>query len=151
MNPPTRVSKHEIKDRRGFLALLAGGLAAGAASLAGFVGLGFLYPVPRVQPRPRFICLRYEIAAGTPVELQDESGRTVLLMEQPSGELIAISTVCTHLGCSVFYRPERNAFDCPCHDGHFDGQGNPTGGPPERPLDRFPVVERDGKVFVQLA
>lgn len=137
-------------DRRGALRLLAGGLAAGAAALAGVVGLGFLYPVPRIEPRPRFLCLRHQVGPGKPLELLDEQGRKVLLLEQPDGELMAISTVCTHLGCSVFYRPDTNTYVCPCHNGVFDGLGAPVSGPPQRPLPRFPVTVRDGKVFIQL-
>lgn len=138
-------------DRRGALRILAGGLAAGAAVLASAVGVGFLYPVPRVEPRPRFVGLRHQIASGKPLELLDDVGRKVLLMEQPDGELLAISTICTHLGCSVFFQADAQQFHCPCHNGLFDVQGNPVSGPPERPLQRYPVTVRDGKVFVQFA
>lgn len=138
-------------DRRGALHILAGGLAAGAALVAGAVGVGFLYPVPKVEQRPRFICLRHQVGSGKTLELLDDDGRKVMLIEQPDGELLAIGTTCTHLGCSVFYRAEEQVWECPCHDGWFDAQGTPTAGPPERPLPRYPVSVRDGKVFVKLA
>jgi len=166
--------KQQHHSRRGALRLLAGGLAAGAAVMAGAVGLGFLYPVPKVEIRPRFICLRHQVGGGKTMELLDDAGRKVMLIEKADGELMAIGTVCTHLGCSVFYRPpgsslsrgaaagsngdakggQRSAlgqFECPCHDGWFDAEGTPTAGPPERPLPRYPVTVRDGKVFVKLA
>jgi cytochrome b6-f complex iron-sulfur subunit len=140
-----------LLDRRGALRILAGGLAAGAATLAGAVGVGFLYPVPKVEVRPRFICLRHQVGNGKTMELLDDAGRKVLLMEKADGELMAIGTTCTHLGCSVFYRAAEGQFECPCHNGWFDAEGTPTAGPPERPLPRFPVTVRDGKVFVKLA
>jgi Rieske Fe-S protein len=95
--------------------------------------------------------LRHQITAARPLELLDDAGRKVLLMEQPDGELLAISTVCTHLGCSVFFQETPGQFHCPCHNGLFDAQGNPVSGPPERPLPRYPVTVRDGKVFVLFA
>ncbi len=140
-----------LLDRRGALRVLAGGLAAGAACLAGAVGVGFLYPVPKIEQKPRFICLRRQVSPERPIELLDEEGRKVLLMEKTGGELMAIGTTCTHLGCSVFYRAAEGQFECPCHDGWFDAEGTPTAGPPERPLPRYPVTVRDGKVFVKLA
>ncbi len=138
-------------DRRGALHLLAGGLAAGAAALAGGIAVGFLYPVPKTEQKARFICLRHQVGAGKTMELLDDDGRKVMLMEKADGELMAIGTTCTHLGCSVFFRPEEGAFECPCHDGWFDAEGTPTSGPPDRPLPRYPVTVRDGKVFVKLA
>ncbi len=142
---PARVS------RRAALRLLVGGVAAGAAAMAGVVGVGFLYPVPKVEVKPRFICLRHQVGDGKTLELLDDDGRKVMLMEQADGELMAIGTTCTHLGCSVFYRADEQKFECPCHNGWFDAQGNATDGPPERPLPRYPVTVRDGKVFVKLA
>jgi cytochrome b6-f complex iron-sulfur subunit len=138
-------------SRRGALGLLAAGLAAAALAAAGAVGVGFLYPVPRRQPRARFVCLRSELRPGEPLELQDDDGRKVLLLLDAAGEPMAISTVCTHLGCSIFYRAADGSFDCPCHAGRFDPAGQPVAGPPERPLTRFPVEVREGKVFVQLS
>ena len=143
-NPP-------LMNRRGAMRVIAGGLAAGAACLAGAVGVGFLYPVPKIEQKPRFICLRHQVGKGKTLELLDEDGRKVMLMEQANGELMAIGTTCTHLGCSVFYRADEGQFECPCHDGWFDAEGTPTAGPPDRPLPRYPVTERDGKVFVKLA
>ncbi len=138
-------------DRRGALRILAGGLAAGAAALAGGIGVGFLYPVPKVEQKPRFICLRRQVSPERPMELLDDDGRKVLLMEKADGELMAIGTTCTHLGCSVFYRAAEGAFECPCHNGWFDADGTPTAGPPDRPLPRYPVTVSGGKVFVKLA
>lgn len=136
-------------SRRGFLQLVAAGLGTTAALSAGALGLGFLYPVPRDPPPPRYICLRSALRRGEPLELLDPYGRKVLLVEKEGGELMAISTVCTHLGCSVFYRPERNVFECPCHDGRFDGDGAPVSGPPTRALPRYEVQVRENKVFVR--
>jgi len=34
--------------------------------------------------------------------------------------IVAYSTLCTHKGCPVAYRPERKLFICPCHWSSFD-------------------------------
>ncbi len=51
---------------------------------------------------------------------------------------IAISTRCAHLGCPVRWVDAAERFICPCHGGVYDLLGQPVGGPPVRPLDRFP-------------
>ncbi len=67
-------------------------------------------------------------------------------------KIVALSSKCTHLGCTVSYGgneeyPDR--FYCPCHFGMFDKQGiNIPGTPPTRPLDEFEVFVEDGKVYL---
>ena len=61
---------------------------------------------------------------------------------------IAISTRCMHLGCPVRFVQASARFICPCHGGVYGFQGQVTGGPPVRPLDRFYTRERNGQVEV---
>jgi Rieske Fe-S protein len=44
------------------------------------------------------------------------------------------SSTCTHLACNVIWREETNYFECPCHSGRFDPDGQPIAGPPTKPL-----------------
>jgi cytochrome b6-f complex iron-sulfur subunit len=138
-------------SRRSFVKILATAGSAAAAGVAAFMAGGFLYPIPKKKRRPQFICLESDIPKGKPFEIQDLSGRKVLLMHDKNDQLIAIGTVCSHLGCAVYYRPKEDIFDCPCHQGVFDSQGNPVAGPPRRPLDRYPVLVTNHKVFVEFA
>jgi cytochrome b6-f complex iron-sulfur subunit len=119
------------------------------AGFAGFIGGGFLYPVPRKKPPEIFVCLESEIPTSKPLEIKDSRGRKALLMRKADGTIIALSTVCSHLGCKVFYRPQKKIFECPCHQGFFDEEGYPISGPPQLPLDCYPTVVRRGKVFIQ--
>ena len=137
-------------SRRTALGWLVAGGACLVGGLSAILAGGFLFPVPRRKRPARFVCLRDEVSPGRTIPLTDTSGRSVLLMVRSDGGLTAISSVCTHLGCSVIYRPDRDEFDCPCHQGVFDGEGTPLSGPPQRPLERYPVEVRDGMVFVQL-
>jgi menaquinol-cytochrome c reductase iron-sulfur subunit len=70
---------------------------------------------------------------------------------QPSGQYnqyVALSSRCMHLGCPVRYVPAAERFICPCHGGVYDFTGEPVGGPPVRPLDRFYTRTHKGLVEV---
>jgi Rieske Fe-S protein len=73
--------------------------------------------------------------------------RPALLVRTPAGELRAFSAVCTHLNCTVQYRPDLSHIWCACHNGHFDLSGRNIAGPPPRPLDAL-VVNARGKQIV---
>lgn len=59
--------------------------------------------------------------------------------------IVALSLVCTHLGCTVSVTPE--GMVCPCHGSRFDRSGTVLSGPAERPLPRL-IVEQDGATLV---
>jgi menaquinol-cytochrome c reductase iron-sulfur subunit len=48
---------------------------------------------------------------------------------------VIFSNRCMHLGCPIAATP--GGFQCPCHGGVYDTNGERTGGPPIRSLDRF--------------
>jgi len=59
------------------------------------------------------------------------------------GTLVGYSAICTHLACSVVWRPDREDLHCPCHNGLFDAAtGGVLAGPPPRPLQRVVLEER---------
>ena len=62
--------------------------------------------------------------------------------------VIAISSRCMHLGCPVRWTSAAQRFICPCHGGVYGFNGEVTGGPPVRPLDRFYTRMRNGQVEV---
>lgn len=71
-----------------------------------------------------------------------------ILLHLRGGELVAYSQKCTHLGCVVFYEPEEAELVCPCHEGVFDPTtGDPTAGPPERPLPSIALEIRDDTIW----
>lgn len=127
-------------------------LAAGLAGLAGTV----LYPIARylIPPRVR------EVAAGSVVaakvgDLPPNSGRVFLLggrpailVHTPQGTYKAFTAICTHLACTVQYRPEIGHIWCACHDGHFDLNGQVLAGPPPRPLAELSVTVKGDEIVV---
>ena len=64
------------------------------------------------------------------------------------GELIALSPICTHLGCTVSFYEDRDSFACPCHGGLYDKEGNVIGGPPPKPLKRHKIRLEAGKLLI---
>jgi Rieske Fe-S protein len=68
-------------------------------------------------------------------------------VEQP-WPFIAISNRCAHLGCPVRYIDAAKSFICPCHGGTYNFEGEVTGGPPVRPLDRFETFVQNGRVML---
>ena len=62
-----------------------------------------------------------------------------ILVRTANGEIRAFSAVCTHLNCTVQYRPDFQHIWCACHNGHYDLQGKNIAGPPPRPLEAYKV------------
>ncbi len=66
-----------------------------------------------------------------------------------SGKVTAISTKCTHLGCTVEFKGDE--FKCPCHGSIFNEKGINLKPPATRPLDLFETkITKRGKILVNL-
>lgn len=53
----------------------------------------------------------------------------------------AVSSKCTHMGCTVKFEPGRggDVLHCPCHDSMFSLQGKVQAGPAKKPLPIYAV------------
>ena len=60
------------------------------------------------------------------------------------------SSTCTHLACNVIWRDDTQSFECPCHSGKFDADGNPVAGPPTRALSTLEHKIDEGNLLVYL-
>lgn len=90
-----------------------------------------------------------------PTEIKPNSGQIFkfgrqpgILVRTPSGELRALSAICTHLACIVQYREDLQHIWCACHNGHYDLHGKNIAGPPPRPLDPYAVNVRRDKIVI---
>jgi glycine/D-amino acid oxidase-like deaminating enzyme/nitrite reductase/ring-hydroxylating ferredoxin subunit len=63
-------------------------------------------------------------------------GERVAAYRDPSGQLYAVSPVCTHLKCQVHWNPVETSWDCPCHGSRFAPDGRVLEGPAIEPLQR---------------
>jgi cytochrome b6-f complex iron-sulfur subunit len=61
------------------------------------------------------------------------------LCRMGDGGFIALSSICTHLGCTVPWDDKEKRFICPCHGSSFDITGAVITSPAPRPLDMYPV------------
>ena len=65
-----------------------------------------------------------------------------------NGEVVALSEKCTHLGCGVPFCDSSGQFECPCHGSVFSRGGDYLTGPAPRGMDRYPVDEEDGLLYI---
>jgi len=63
--------------------------------------------------------------------------------------LVALSSVCPHLGCSIDYDAAAGCFACPCHKSFFSATGEVIEGPSLRAMDRLEVQEDGGLVQIR--
>ena len=63
--------------------------------------------------------------------------QTVWVRRKRDGSYVVFAPHCTHLGCGYSWNAESRTFDCPCHGGKFNSEGERVAGPPPRPLDRY--------------
>jgi len=78
----------------------------------------------------------------------DEDQVSVYALTENGRDMVAMSNVCTHLGCRVRWVAAEEQFYCPCHDGIFAKDGSVVSGPPPRPLDRYEVKIEDDQLFI---
>jgi cytochrome b6-f complex iron-sulfur subunit len=64
-----------------------------------------------------------------------------ILINEASG-FMALSLVCTHLGCTV--EQKDNGFACPCHGSRYDAEGKVVRGPAQKAL-RLLRVEQNAQ------
>jgi cytochrome b6-f complex iron-sulfur subunit len=63
--------------------------------------------------------------------------------------IYALSTVCTHLGCTPDWLPAAQKFKCPCHGSGYYKNGINFEGPTPRPLERYAIkLADDGQIEV---
>ena len=73
------------------------------------------------------------------------------VLTEDGRNFIALSNICSHLGCRVRWIAAQEGFFCPCHNAVFDKEGQVVSGPPPRPLDRFEVKVEDEQLFIKEA
>ncbi|MHB8865730.1 MAG: QcrA and Rieske domain-containing protein [Pirellulaceae bacterium] len=77
------------------------------------------------------------------VVLTSEGAKRVARGELPrADEIKAFNAVCTHVDCTVKYRPQEGDIYCSCHEGVYDLNGHNVSGPPPRPLASYKVTLR---------
>jgi cytochrome b6-f complex iron-sulfur subunit len=144
------------KSRRAFMAA-----AAGAAGICYAAAIG--YPVYRYLNSPNEMALA--AASVTEVTLKDAQklpagaalmfkfgAAPAVLIHHEDGRWIAMTAVCTHLGCTVQYEPAADRIHCACHGGVYNPYtGANVSGPPPKPLKLYKVAVNETDVKVSRA
>jgi cytochrome b6-f complex iron-sulfur subunit len=151
---PAAAAKPAAPTRRGFLFAMFCtwfGLAwtAFAAAMAGmtFGTLRFMFPNVLSEPPSK-------VKVGFPGDF--EEGKVTdrfkdqnIWVVRYQGKIYALSTTCTHLGCTPNWLESAQKFKCPCHGSGFYITGVNFEGPAPRPLERWAVgVGDDGQLVV---
>jgi Rieske Fe-S protein len=78
----------------------------------------------------------------------DERVLSIYVLTDNGRDFIALSNICTHLGCRVRWIDDDQQFFCPCHNAAFAKDGRVVSGPPPRPLDQYEIKVEDDQLFV---
>jgi cytochrome b6-f complex iron-sulfur subunit len=140
-------NKNNINDqgvtRREFLSWFWLGWLTFSVVLGGLATLvgRFLFPNVLFEKPSKFRAGKpSEYAFGVDERFKDS--QSVWVVRGPDG-IFALSTVCTHLGCTPNWLPNELKFKCPCHGSGFRSSGLHFEGPAPRPLERFAVSMDD--------
>jgi Rieske Fe-S protein len=136
--------------RRG---LLNGFLGTSIGAMLGAV----FYPVLRYLVPPEIPeAPTNRVSAGKESDLKPNEAKVfafgsapALLVRTADGGYKAFSAACTHLNCTVQYRPDMKQIWCACHNGTYDLSGKNVSGPPPRPLQEYALHVADGEIVVE--
>jgi Rieske Fe-S protein len=71
------------------------------------------------------------------------------IRKNQNGTHTCLSSKCTHAGCPVTWKTDKQQFFCPCHNGWFDAQGKVLSGPPPKPLQQYQITEENGTLWAE--
>lgn len=123
-------------SRRGFLKTTGTGVVAGAtATVTGVVATPVAAAAAGSATLPyeqKTIAQAKKLKTNVPVSFTypDASSPCTLVKlgraapggVGPDRDIVAYSSLCTHMGCPVAYDAERKVFKCPCHYSTFDAE-----------------------------
>jgi len=135
------------EDRRKFLGICMGGLTAAAAVAVGYPVYRYLAPLQKENSAGKVVIPEQDLPDGG-AKFFEYAGSTAVMVRKQGGDLVALSAVCTHLGCIVQWEKEKQDFLCPCHGGRFTPEGAVISGPPPKSLAKIPFVVANGVITV---
>jgi cytochrome b6-f complex iron-sulfur subunit len=128
-----------VTRRKLFSAAALGWAAFATATGIGSLGLvRMLFPNVVFEPPMRFRTLPPARFAPNTVDTTWKESNAVWIVHV-EGRIIALSTVCTHLGCTPNWLASESKFKCPCHGSGYYMNGVNFEGPAPRPLERYRV------------
>ena len=144
----TKAAKKGV-SRRDFNLLALAWTFFAAAAAAGMGAMGrFMFPNVLTEPPSSFkVGFPSDFAIGV-VDVRFKEKFQVWVVRDEEG-IYALSTICTHLGCTPNWLEAENKFKCPCHGSGFYMSGTNFEGPAPRPLERVKIgLADDGQVLI---
>jgi cytochrome b6-f complex iron-sulfur subunit len=151
--PPAALSQSDDNTqvtRRSFFSWLSLGWLAFVAATGGFftMMLRFFFPNVLFEPVQTFRAGYPEDYEAGEVDLRWKAKYATWIVRNDEG-IYALSTTCTHLGCTPNWLAAEQKFKCPCHGSGFRKTGINFEGPAPRPLERFRIVlADDGQIVI---
>ena len=137
-------------SRKSFIGWMAIGWTAFSLATGGFLTMivRFLFPNVLFEPPQSFkIGFPDDFTIGE-IDLRFKNKYAVWIGRNDEG-IYALSTVCTHLGCTPNWLEAEQKFKCPCHGSGFYKDGINFEGPAPRPLERYAIkIADDGQLEV---
>lgn len=132
-------------ERRNFLTQMWAAGAALVAAAGAWTSWDLLQPLPAVGFGGKVRSVPPDVVPEDGV-LEIPAARAFLT--KVDGEVVALSEKCTHLGCGVPFCDSSGRFECPCHGTVFSRGGDYLAGPAPRGMDKYPVEEVDGLLYI---
>lgn len=136
--------------RRSFLSLLGWAWVAFTAATMGALStmLRFAFPNVTFEPPLKFSAGFPDTYTPGQVDERFKDTHRVWIVRNEQG-FYALSTICTHLGCTPNWLSAEEKFKCPCHGSGYYKTGVNFEGPAPRPLERFQItLADDGQIIV---
>jgi cytochrome b6-f complex iron-sulfur subunit len=71
---------------------------------------------------------------GGALLIDASNGDTIMVIRASASDVVALSAICTHAGCSMNFNSSAGSLDCPCHGSRFGEDGQVIQGPATRPV-----------------
>ena len=81
-------------------------------------------------------------------EVYSVNNKPVIVIHTAEGYR-ALSAICTHLGCILFWNGQREVIACPCHEAYFSTNGAVISGPPTSALEEYRLVVEGDQIYVE--
>jgi cytochrome b6-f complex iron-sulfur subunit len=140
---------HNVNEpqRRKVLAVILGLVGTALAGVSVWPVLRYLSPGGDEKNAGKVTIDKSKVPIGD-AHMFSFNGRPAVLLQKAPGEFIALSAVCTHLGCIVKWVATDQELLCPCHGGRFSAEGAVLGGPPPKSLELYPVSLQDDQILI---
>jgi cytochrome b6-f complex iron-sulfur subunit len=133
--------------RRVFLNVLSKGIWGGLI-------VYLLYPIVHFLIPPKKSSRDLDVVQLNAAEVEAGKAKIISYQDTPtivintSQGVLALSAVCTHLGCIVQWDESNQENVCPCHGAKYDLNGNVKSGPAPKPLVMVKARMIDNKIYI---